>query len=215
VSDNPIDELSKTADVPMGEAENQEEAKKFRTPGFQRMRLDWKSDDRDILNRAKVTSETRLLREFPEAYRLIARVYDIVREPVYDEFGNAVKDARGLTVWKTSPLGGYEEDFSRLGIRQKEDFLFAITTHLFEWQQLAADAWGEAMFAKAQWEERFSIGFDAPVSGTVDDRTAAGRLDSREERYFAIFMSMYSRKVDSLIRSLELLNQRIKDSLSS
>ena len=70
------------------------------------------------------------------------------------------------------------------------------------------------MFAKAQWEERFSIAFDAPMSGTVDDRRAAGNIDAREERYFAIFLSLYSRKADSIVRSMELLSQRLRDSMT-
>jgi hypothetical protein len=186
----------------------------YRTPGFQRMRLDWSSDDRDVLIRAKSTAEGRLQREFPEVYRLLYRVYNVVRAPEVDpQTGEIHTDQWGLPVWQKDQIGSYLEDFSKLGIKEKEDILFTITTHLVEWQQLAADAWGEAMFAKAQWEERFSIGYDAPMSGTIEARTATGRLDSREERYFAIFISLYSRKADALIRSLELLGQRLKDSM--
>jgi hypothetical protein len=178
------------------------------------MRLDWSSDDRDVLIRAKSTAEGRLQREFPEVYRLLYRVYNVVRAPEVDlKTGEIHTDQWGLPVWKKDQVGSYLEDFSKLGIREKEDILFTITTHLVEWQQLAADAWGEAMFSKAQWEERFSIGYDAPMSGTIEARTAAGRLDSREERYFAIFISLYSRKADALISSLTLLAQRIKDSM--
>ncbi len=186
----------------------------FRTPGFQRMRLDWKSGDREIISQAKNVAEGRLLREFPDAYRLLYSIYDMVRTPVVNADGEIETDHHGIPKWVRNPVGGYVEDFTKIGLKQKEDLLFAITTHLFEWQQLAADAWAEAMFAKAQWEERFSIGFDAPINGTVDDRTAAGRLDAREERYFALYCSMYSKKADALIRSLELIGQRLKDSMS-
>jgi len=209
-------EIISEPDHPLDDTDTQGEPKKWRTPGFQRMRLDWSSDDRDVLNRAKSTAEGRLYREFPEVYRLLYRVYDIVREKEVDpETGEIVLDQWQLPKWKKDQVGSFIEDFSLLGIKEKEDILFTITTHLFEWQQLAADAWGEAMFAKAQWEERFSMGYDAPMSGTIEARTAAGRLDSRDERYFALYVSMYSRKADALIRSLELLGQRIKDSIVS
>jgi hypothetical protein len=201
-------------DHPLDESDTQGEPKKWRTPGFQRMRLDWSSDDREVLNRAKSTAEGRLWNEFPEAYRLLYRIYDIVRFAEVDpETGEVLMDNWGLPRWKKDLVGSYLEDFSKLGIKEKEDILFTLTTHLVEWQQLAANAWGEAMFAKAQWEERFSMGYDAPMSGTIEARTAAGRLDSRDERYFALYVSMYSRKADALIRSLELLGQRIKDSM--
>lgn len=209
-------EIISEPDHPLDESDSQPEPKKWRTPGFQRMRLDWSSDDRDVLNRAKSTAEGRLYREFPEVYRLLYRVYDIVREKETDpKTGEIMLDQWQLPKWKKNQVGSFLEDFSKLGIKEKEDILFTITTHLVEWQQLAADAWGEAMFAKAQWEERFAMGYDAPMSGTIEARTAAGRLDSRDERYFALYVSMYSRKADALMRSVELLGQRIKDSMVS
>ena len=38
--------------------------------------------------------------------------------------------------------------------------------------------------ARAAWEERFAISYDAPLAGTIDDRTAVGRIESADERYF-------------------------------
>ncbi len=211
-SDAAVEEVLQAADNPA--ADDETPPRKWRTPGFQRMRLDWNTEDHAILDRAKASSDGRLLREFADAYRMLNRVYDVVRTKATGPDGEILKDQFGLPLWKKSQLGGFEEDFTKLSLKEKEDFLFAITTHSFEWQQLAADAWGEAMLAKAQWEERFSIGFNEPVSGTVEDRTAAGRLDARDERYFALFLSMYSRKADALVRSVELLAQRLKDSMT-
>ncbi len=72
------------------------------------------------------------------------------------------------------------------------------------------------MFAKAQWEERFSIGFDTATRGTTDaHRTANAKIESREERYYAVMLASYSRKADALCKSLELLAQRLKDSLAA
>ena len=193
-----------------------EEVAQWRTPGFQRMRVDWRSRDRHVIYSAKDAVNDRLVKEFADAYRLIVQIYEIVRiQDVDTTTGELRTDASGRPIWKRNSLGGIEEDFTKLTYREKENLLFAITTHLFEWQQLAADAWGEAMFAKGQWEERFSIGQDAVMSGTDQIRETAGKLDARDERYFAILMAMYSRKADALVRSLELISQRIKDSMTS
>jgi hypothetical protein len=183
-----------------------EEAKKWRTPGFQRMRTDWKSEDRPIVDRVHAVVETKIRTEFADAYTLIYRVFELVR----NEIG---EDPRGEPVWERDANGAFIEDFSKLRPKEKEDFMFALTTRLFLWQQQAADAWGEAMFAKAQWEERFSMGYEEKKSGTIEGRTAAGRIDAREERYFAVLLSIYSRKADALVHSLELLTQRLKDSM--
>lgn len=192
-----------------------EEKRTFRTPAFQRMRTDWRPADRLVLGNAQAAVRGRLLAIFPDAYETMSQVYDAVRTPEYHPDGETPKrDQFGFIVWARNPVtGSYDEDWSRLNRRVKEDLLFAITTRLFEWTQRAADIWGEAMMAKAQFEERYAVDFDKGMAGTVDDRKAAGTTGSMDERYFAIYVSLLSRKADALIRSMENLGQRLKDSL--
>jgi hypothetical protein len=189
---------------------------RFRTPGFSRMRMEWRSEDRPVIAGARAAVEGALLRNFKDAFLAINDVYDLVRTPAIDPATGEIRvDQWNFTVWKRTPSGSFEEDWTRLTLKAKETLLFKITTALFAWQQQAADAWGEAMFAKAQWEERYAIAYDAPMSGTIEDRNAAANIDARDERYFAIFTSWYSKKADALVRSLELLSQRIKDSMQT
>lgn len=207
-------EAAKELLEPVAQEAPGEDDKKFRTPGFRRMRFDWRSEDRPILAQAQSAVQGRILHNFADAYQVMFEVYDLVRTPVVDETGQAVKDQWGFTVWQQTSSGSFEEDWSRMTQRAKEGFLFQITTRIFEWEQRAADAWTEAMFAKAQFEETYAIGFDRPRTGTVDDRKAEGTLESREERYFAIFLTAYSRKADAIVRSMNLLGQRLKDSMT-
>lgn len=186
----------------------------FRTPGWHRLRVNWRNEDVVILTQAQSAVQERMIHVFRDAYQTMYEIYAVVRTPVVDEHNSVVLDRDGFPTWKRSPAGNYEEDYTRLTESEKERFLFSITTRLFAWEQSAADIWGEAMFAKAQWEERFAIAFDAPMSGTEADRTAKGNMDAAEEKYFALFLSLYSRKADSLVRSMALLGQRLKDSLA-
>lgn len=204
-------EIEGSLDEPMPEDKPRS---KHRTPGFARMRTDWRSEDRPVIQRALGAVEGRIQANFGGAIEIMNEVYDIVREPMVDEHGVVQTDQWGWTIWKRNGYGGFVEDFTLLTARQKEHLLFKITTRVYEWEQVAADAWGEAMLAKAAFEEQFAIGFDAPASGTVDDRKTAGNLEARDERYFAIFMSMYSRRADSIVRALTLLGQRLRDTLA-
>jgi hypothetical protein len=190
-----------------------EEARRWRSPGFQRLRTDWRTEDRPIIEGARETAEGRLRREFGGLYILLNRIYDVVREPAVTPDGEIIKDRFGYTQWLKDENDHYRDDFSKLTLREKEHFLFELTTNLIWWQQQAADAWGEAMLAKTMWTERFSFGFDAPTKGTDEQRKAAANLDARDEHYFAIFLAWYSKKADALVRSVELLGQRIKDSM--
>lgn len=186
----------------------------FRTPGFSRMRLDWRSGDRMVIKQAQAAVEGRVRANFRDAFEVMYEVYNLVRTPRLDEHGNPMVDQWGLTIWKQLPSGSFDEDWSRLTLKAKEQFLFSITTRMFAWEQRAADAWTEAMFAKGMWEESFSVGFDEPVTGTVDDRKAQGNIRAADERYFAIFLTAYSKKTEAIVRSLSLLGQRIKDSMA-
>lgn len=186
----------------------------FEALGFSRMKLDWSGDGRAMMDRIKSAVDGAILRHFADAYAVMSDVYDVVREPAVNETtGEIQRDPFGFVIWRRSPTGAYMEDWSRLSIRQREDFLYRITTALFEWEQRAADLWGEAMFAKAIWQENFATAYDKPYSGTIEDRTARGNIESSEDRYFAIFLSLLSRRADSIVRTMGLLGQRIKDTL--
>ncbi len=192
----------------------EEESRKWKSPGFQRMRMNWRSEDRSVMDRAKGAVDGWIQREFADAYRLLYQVYSQVRIQSCTPDGEPLVDSTGNPMWERDDSGGYIEDFNRLTLKDKENLMFALTTRLVFWEQRAADAWGEAMFSKAMWEESHAIGFDAPRQGTVDNRNAKATIDSREERYFAILMTYRSRKADALVRSLSLLSQRLKDSMT-
>ncbi len=199
-------------DTPMEEdVLDVERERGLRHPGFARMRTEWTGPDRDMMQRISATIDGTVMSHFEDAYLLMNEIYEIVRDPEVDDGGEIRVDQFGYVVHKRSPTGAYYEDWARLGHVQREHLIYKLTTSLFEWSQRAAGLWTEAMFAKAIWQEEFATAFDIPVKGTVDHRTARGNMDSAEARYFAVFTSALSRRADALVRSLELLNQRLKD----
>lgn len=187
----------------------------FRSPGFRRMRTAWEGEDAKQMQRLKGLIDRTTFDTFPEAYAIMSDLFDIVREPaVNEQTGEVLKDPYGFTLWKRNPMTDqYIEDWSALTIRQREDFLFRITTQIFEWEQRAANLWVDAMFAKGMFVEHFSIAYDAPMHGTIDDRNAIGNKEAAEDRYFALLNAAISRKADALVRSMNNLMLRLKDVL--
>lgn len=182
--------------------------------GFSRMRTEWRRDERAMMDRVKAAVDTVLIEHFSDTYAVMNDLYDVVREPVVDGEGVIQIDRHGFTVYARNPVtGAYLEDWSRLGIRQREDFLYRITAALFGWRQRAEDMRGEALFAKAVWVESFARAYDRPVSGTIEDRNAVANRESAEDRYFALYLTLLSRKADALASSMELIGQRLKDGL--
>lgn len=206
-----VEEIAKVSEETLVVEVDPDRSLETRTPGFSRMRVDWQPHDVPMLASLKEIADVTILRAFSDAYEIMEAVYDLAREAEVDQVTGEIKTDRfGYKVWKRRETGGYYEDFTRLTEAEIIDLLFRISTRLFDWKQRAADLWGDAMFAKAQWEEAMAIGFDAPQGKwTVDDRTQKGRLYSREERYFAIFQSLLSRRADSIVQSMELLNLRL------
>lgn len=205
------------AETPAEVRVHEDHTRETRTPGFTRMRTEWHGEDRAMVASLKAIVDGRIMTLFPDAFVIMADLFEVVRTPVFDtSTGEPLLDATGLVVWARNENGAFIEDYSRLGSREREDFLFRITSNLFEWQQTRADLWGDAMFAKAQWEEAFSHGFlDTPgTRPTVEDKTQRARAHATEERYFAIFQTLLSKKADAVVSSMELLGQRLKDVLT-
>lgn len=193
----------------------EERNKEFEGLNFSRMRTSWATaDDRNTMKTIKDTVDRRILEEFEDAYGLLYEIFMVVREPEIDQATGEVKvDEYDQPVWQQRPSGAWVEDWTRLTERQTRDFLFTLTTRLFYWEQRAADIWGESMFAKALWQESFSRSFDRPVSGTIEDRNAVATVASSEDKYFALFVSYLSRRADALVRQLNALTLRLRDTL--
>ena len=184
------------------------------TRAFQRMRTDWNSADREIIRQVQADVDRQIFDAFAEAYEIEYEIYDLVRAPEVDEATGEIKtDADGLTIWATSSSGKWIEDWSKINSTARERLLYEIITKMFNWEQRSADAFGEALFAKAVWEEAFSTGFDTSpdVKKTVEARTAYGNRVAADHRYLAVYKSLYSKKADAVVRSMLLLAQRLKD----
>lgn len=187
----------------------------FRNPGFQRMKTSWSGDDKAQMDRVQAVIDRVVLETFQDAYAVMSDIYDLVREEEHDPVtGEARLDPLGFKIWAKNPLtGAYYEDWSLLTTREREHFLFRITTALFDWEQRAADLWTKAMFSKGMFVEKFSIEYDSPIHGTIDDRNARGNKEAAEDRYFALMNSAISRKADAIVRAMTNLQLRLKDTL--
>lgn len=180
----------------------------FTHTNFSRARMSWDPADREVMDQIRRETDAVMLELFTDAYAILERLRNAVRVP-----------SQILPGWELDELGRPKEDWSRLSDPDREKFGHEIFTRLFEWEQIAAAFWSEAMFAKAIWEERFASGYVvAPnVEGgprgklTIDDRTQLARGASVQERYRAIYQSSLSRRCDALVRSMTRIEERLRD----
>jgi hypothetical protein len=210
-------DVSEGADEPMEIDPHPDRTRAFSSTGFSRMQTNWNPAEQNVIDMARQQVERELLIGFAEVYRILNRLYEIVRRPVCNpDTGEVLTDRNGFAVWAKDDFGMVQEDWGALTEADKDSFLHQITTRLVIWEQIAADYWGDAMYAKGSWEERFATGFmdTPPVEGkrpTVDDRTHHGQSLARDQRYLAIYMSVRSKKADALVRSMERLARTLRD----
>jgi hypothetical protein len=178
------------------------------------MRTDWNSPDHEVIRQMRRAVDLMIQQQFADVFDIFYQVYSTVREPDVDQGTGEVRtDEFGVPLWRRGPSGAYIEDWSQLGIREREQLLYQLTTGLFRWEQLSSDLWGEAMFARATFEEAFAHGYEE-LSGerpTIDDRTARARIRAAEHRYRAVYQSYLSKRAEAVVRSAERMSQRLKD----
>lgn len=206
------------AERPMEVEPHDDRTQEFSPRREGRMRHDLRQDDRDAVDGLRMIADRLMLERFGDAYVIINDLYEIVREPVFDPVTQEIQaDEHGFTLWVRTETGGFVEDYSRLTGKEVKDFLFRITTRLFAWEQEAASIRGDAMYAKAIWEQALAEGYqDAralPGGRTVEDRTQHARRHAREDRFTGIFQTTLSWRADALVKSMNLLSQRLKDVL--
>jgi hypothetical protein len=206
------------AERPMEVEPHDDRTQEFSPRREGRMRHDLRQDDRDAVDGLRMIADRLMLERFGDAYVIINDLYEIVREPVFDPVTQEIQaDEHGFTLWVRTETGGFVEDYSRLTAKEVKDFLFRITTRLFAWEQEAASIRGDAMYAKAIWEQALAEGYqDAralPGGRTVEDRTQHARRHAREDRFTGIFQTTLSWRADALVKSMNLLSQRLKDVL--
>lgn len=207
-----IDEIQKAVDDPVNIELPEEREHSFRFPGLARMRVEWHGEDAEVMARVHTVTEGILDKEFQDLLAVRQELYNLVREPEMFR-GEPRLDPYGWVVWAKNEDGNYIENWGLLDHKQQSRFLFLITTRLFEWEERANRLWFEAMMAKGQWEEAFSVGWQATQGArpTEGDKTANGRRISQQERYFAIYRTYLSRRAESLVKGMERLSQRVKD----
>lgn len=213
-----IQEEVEEADKPMDDDFLEDRTLDFERTGESRMRTDWRSEDAGAIRGLHELLDRQMLVHFAGAYQVMNEFWEIVRDPLVNEkTGEIEKDEYGWTVWTRNEFGAFNEDYTKLTHADTKHFLFRITTQLFGWEQAAATLRGDALYAKALWRQSFARGYqDSRTSGgrTVEDRVQAGTVASEEDRFFGLFETVLSQRADALVRSMNLISQRLKDVLS-
>jgi hypothetical protein len=182
----------------------------FRETGLSRMKRTWHGADALIIAQLEDEASRIIKDQFRVAFAIQNKIHKYVRRQRVNEVTGELQYYQGgEPIWETDAQGVPVEDWGLLSETAREDLLYAIAIHMFEWELAKSRLWAQAMYAKVDWEVKFASAFvnmpGSQISGrpTIDDRTQAGHRDSAQERYFAVFRSAISRQADGLVSAMK------------
>lgn len=193
----------------------------FDTPGFGRIRVDWRGPEAQVIRKVEHGVAKVLWEEFWSLYVIQDEFQALVRDPLMrpDDPTKPLLDEDGQQAWARDPVTGLPvEDWTRLTDYWRYHYQHQVMNALFGWEQSAEKLRGRSLFAKAKWEELFASGYESlptisATRPTVDDREHRAKLVAAEERYFAVFVSTTSRRADALVKSMIRLHTTLERGL--
>ena len=192
--------------------EREAERRRWR-PGFDRLRIEWAGDDRQVLARAYEVANQVIAREYADAFALRDRILLAVRTPVCDAHGTPIRDGDGRVVWETDAGGLVAEHWEALGLKEREGLVLAISVRMLDWQQIQQRFHAAALVKKVMWEERYAHEYEVPEAGAVRDREERAKLMAIDERYRAVYQTLVSRQADAIVDAMDKLSLRLSQTL--
>ena len=157
------------------------------TTFFDKIKFNWKPEDRSIMERIESSAATVFADLFSDVVTVIDDFYAAMRVPETTPNGNPLIGPDRRPVWKRDEDGRYIERLDQLtgqdidqAILELERLLLTVTPRV---NRLMLDAVASHHISKDSYDDAwFSV-----VEGTQGDRTARANQRSRVDRWFAFF----------------------------
>jgi hypothetical protein len=112
--------------------------------------------------------------------------------------------------WKKDENGKYIFDFDQLTGQSIDEAIITLSLRLVETSGLVSDLESDALLAKELWEDKQSESYSKWFSGTVSDKTAKSRRESRQEKYLAIFKYTIFNRAKNIQNNMKELKRTLE-----
>lgn len=181
---------------------------------FSKIRFSWRPEDRAILDRIRLASDSMVEEAFGEAIATIDRFYEQLRIPEttwVDNHEVVRRGPDGRVVWKRSEEGKIIERWDQL---TGPDIEMTIAD-LLRLKMLIApqvnQLLNEAIYAKHVASDAYDDAWGTVIQGTQGDRTAKANRQSRQDRYHAHFRYVLYSTANTLVREIVVFINRLAD----
>jgi len=165
-----------------------------------RVSMEWDDDDRDAVEYIKSKVDEGIAREFGG----IRHLAESLRERAY--IPNPPYLGEGF---QTYPDGTPIQDWSRVPTKDLEDFVLAGSSEVYFAQSRIENDYAEAVFAKFTYDDAYDRSYSSQLSGTIGDKTARAKRRTMDERWLALFKTLYHKRAKSEVDAFESFVRRV------
>lgn len=165
------------------------------------IKIDMDESDKEQMDFIIKSIEETLRNQFPQVFAIENQLLAKVRTPLpaYDGPG-----------WVMNKDGSYMEDWSRISLQDMEQFIQAATAEVFFSSQRVIDSYAEAVITKYTYDDAYDAVYSSTLTGTVGDKTAKAKRKTQDERWVALYKTLYYKKANELINRLETHVRRVE-----
>ena len=166
-----------------------------------RLSIEWDESDQEAIDFIKGKIEEGIRREYAQVFAEEEHLLAKVRIP------NPPGSVPG---WQRNPDGSYLEDWGRLTVKDMEMFIHAASSEVFFSSQKVINDYAEAVFAKFTYDDAYDVAYSSQLSGTIGDKTARAKRRTQDERWRALFKTLWYKRSQELLSKLEAHVRRVE-----
>lgn len=163
-----------------------------------RLHVEWEEGDKEALDYIMRTIDEGIRRQFAQAFE--------IEEKLLRKTRTRLPNGQ----WLRNPDGSYVEDWSTLSITDMEAFIQEASAWAFFSTQAAIDSYAEAVFAKYTYDDAYDAAYTRQTSGTIGDKQARAKRVTRDERWRALYKTLYHRKAREVVERLDAHVRRVE-----
>lgn len=163
--------------------------------------FDWDDEDKKELSIIMSSIDKMVRSEYVQAFAVEKKLLDKVRIPIPASAGGG---------WVVNNDGSYAEDWAKIDIKDMEHFIEEASSWTFFSSQNVIDNYAEAVLAKFSYDDSYDAAYSAQLTGTVGDKQARAKRNTKKERWLALYKTLYYKKAKEVIDRLEQHVRRIE-----
>lgn len=177
-----------------------QEAEPLQPKADVRLSLDWDEDDGDAIDFIKGKVDEMISRDFGGIRNLASSLREKAYVPYPPHMGPG---------FQTYPDGTIMQDWGRVETEDLEKFVLNGSSEVYFAQQKLENGYAEAVFAKFTYDDAYDRAYSSQLSGTIGDKTARAKRRTMDERWRALFKTLYHKRAKSEVDAFESFIRRV------